>query len=337
MDLRNLLQDTSDDTRIVNWDDLSDDVGLLSARLDELPVDEPIRIDLRLNRLPLEAVDVLILYLRKNSRVSSCVGNNAFNFTAFYNKLIQLEATHMLNGNRLTLGFTENEIHTDHLAAKALSEGRVLNLDDTLAALDKLKTNQEDFAENFKQMAIQHDIAHRRVQSLEGYNANGNNAIEYCISDKVDDYMQSLGYELEERESRTVLFGADGAKRGELDGLMLYEHPITKKKVAIMVEAKSHMSTGEYAKVHKTYNCWRACIEEATQDEKPFWKTKYKRQCGSFKALRDYDQLVAVGSPSMPSEIAESANNAGYLVVSQENDSYCLKNNSEWIAKHNLV
>ena len=305
-----------------NWNDFSD---------------EPVCLDLRFNRLPLGAVKVIVDSLRIKTQISVRVGNNSFCFTEFYNTLKRLDATDLLNNNRLTLGSSPNEIHTDHLAAKALSEGRVLNLDDTLEALDKLKTIQEGFAENFKLMAIRHDNAHKRVQSLEGYNANGNNAIEYCISDKVDDYMQSLGYELEERESRRVLFGADGRIRGELDGLMLYEHPRTKKKVAIMVEAKSHMSPGEYAKVHKTYNCWRACIEEAAQDEAPFWKTKYKRQCGSFKALRDYDQLVAVGSPSMPSEIAESANKAGYLVVSQENDSYCLKNHFEWIAKHNLA
>lgn len=331
---------SADGPRYVVWDDLGDDVQVLRERLSGMVTDEPTRLDLRMNRLPLEAVQLLVQYLRSKSHISACVGNNSFNFTDFYRMLVKLQATDLMHTQRLTLGFTGTEIHTEHLAAKALSEGRVLNLDDTLEALDRLRLRQEKFAEEFEAMARQNDAKHEvvrnRVLSLEGYNANGNNAIEYCVGDKVDDYMQfKLGYELEVRESRRVLVNPHGQQIGELDGLLLYKHPKTEKKVAIMVEAKSHMNKAEFEKVHRTCNHWMRLIEEAVQPESASWHIKFRYQCRTFQALAEYDQLVAVGSPGMPTEIAEEANKLGYLVISH--DTYQLENVAEWTTKHELA
>ena len=204
-------------------------------------------------------------------------------------------------------------------------------------------TLKEKFAEEFEAVAelarrndARHEVVRNRVLSLEGYNANGNNAIEYCVGDKVDDYMQfKLGYELEVRESRRVLVNPCGQQIGELDGLLLYKHPKTEKKVVIMVEANSHMNTAEFEKVHKTFNHWRRLIEEAVQPESASWHMKYRYQCRIFEALADYDQLVAVGSPDMPTEIADEANKLGYLVISH--DTYQLENVAEWTTKHELA
>lgn len=331
-----IIPPSVDGPRYVVWDDLGDNVQVLRERLSGMVTDKPTRLDLRMNRLPLEAVQLLVQYLRSKSHISACVGNNSFNFTDFYMMLVELHATDLMHTERLTLGFTGNEFHTDHLAAKALSEGRVFNLDDILEALDRLKTRQEKFAAMASWNDARHEVVRNRVLSLGGYNANGDNTIEYCVGDKVDDYMQfKLGYELEVRESRKALFNPSGEQIGELDGLLWYKHPKTGKKVAIMVTAKSHMNTAEFEKVHKTCNHWRRLIEEADQPESASWHIKYRHQCRIFKLLAEYDQLVAVGSPGMPTEIANEAKKLGYLVISH--DTYQLENAPEWTTEHELT
>ena len=157
-----------------------------------------------------------------------------------------------------------------------------------------------------------------RVNTLMGYNINGDNAVEYCVGDAVDDYMQELGYVLEERENRLRLVNRYGGTIGELDGLLTYQHPTNTDKVAIMVEAKSHINPAEYGKVHKTVRVWKQCIQESQEPNRREWHKLYKTQCGRFRPLVDenYKLLTAVGSPTMSDKIAQEAAAAGFIVVS---------------------
>jgi hypothetical protein len=282
-------------------------------------------------------------------RALACVGNNGFYFTDFYKQLTGMYGTDLLNSGRLTMGFSDVEIHTDYLAAKALSEGRVINLDDTLQALDKLKDRQEKFSDSLDAMARlyekreadrtkyeqQRDRMDDRVRNLEGYNSNGNNAIEHCVADAVDDYMCcKLGYTLEDRISGKKLFNTHGQEIGELDGLLCYQHEQTKKKVAIMVEAKTNMSHAEFRKVHKTVRHWKDLIQKTNEPSNQSWPLKYVNQYNLFKALINYDHLVAVGSPIMPEDIGKEAVKMGYLIVSH--DSYEIENGPQWSTEHVL-
>ena len=143
-----------------------------------------------------------------------------------------------------------------------------------------------------------------------------------------------VGYTLEDRISGKKLFNTHGQEIGELDGLLCYQHEQTKKKVAIMVEAKTNMSHAEFRKVHKTVRHWKDLIQKTNEPSNQSWPLKYVNQYNLFKALINYDHLVAVGSPIMPEDIGKEAVKMGYLIVSH--DSYEIENGPQWSTEHVL-
>ena len=138
------------------------------------------RIDLRCNDLPLSCLDCLVRCLRHDKSVSICVGNNSFDFAAFYKELQQMDAVALFETNRITLGWTSQDIEVGRLAAAALKEDRVLQLSEAMAAMQK-----EHSAAYSREQTLR-----SRVLTLEGYNSNQDKSLEHAVTDEVDDFMQ---------------------------------------------------------------------------------------------------------------------------------------------------
>ena len=113
-------------------------------------VGESARIDLRANELPLESLDILVPMLRAKPGVKACVGLNNFYFSAFYNKLRDMDALDLHDNERLTLGWEDQEKDVERLAARAHRDDRVLQLTDAINAMraahnEQFEQRQVDF------------------------------------------------------------------------------------------------------------------------------------------------------------------------------------------------
>eukprot|EP00955_Chlamydomonas_euryale_P077129 362865-Chlamydomonas_euryale.AAC.3 len=100
------------------------------------------RIDLRLNRLPLECLCKLVSVLRTNPGTRMCVGLNGFSFSAFYNQLKAMDALYLHETERITYGWEDREIDVERLAAKELREDKVITLAQAIEAL-RLAHNEQ--------------------------------------------------------------------------------------------------------------------------------------------------------------------------------------------------
>jgi hypothetical protein len=303
-----------------------------------------VRIDMRAMLLPLAAMDALVAFLRRVPAASVCVGNNAFSFDAFCNKLDEMGSMDLFNTDRITTGWTDWEVAVSHKAAQARLEGRILQLHE---AIDRMRMEREadyakheadyakreaDYAKHeadyakreadYAKQKAEHEayrqqekIIHERIKNLEGYTTNGALCIEYAVTDTVDDLMrEKLGYELDERQQRIKLYNEHGINVGEIDGLLMYTDMRGEKKrtVAVAVEAKSNMTPDDFKKVNANIRHLKSAIAvgmDATGDR------KYQMVCRSLSVLQGADLFVAVGAPVIPDKIAADAVELSYLVV----------------------
>lgn len=303
---------------ILDWSLRSDlcNTRLLEQELNAMNQDAHVRIDMRSMHLPLAALDVLVVFLRRVPTASACVGNNLFSFDAFCSKLDEIGAMDLFNMDRITTGWTAQEVAVSHMASHARADGRILQLTE---AIEKMRTAHEnDYAKHEKDSKAaeaKHDRIRDRVLGLEGYNTNAALCIEYAVTDVVDNLMQDeLGFILEEREHRVKLYDQHGVNVGEIDGLMRYKvlQEGEERMVAVAVEAKSNMTEFEFSKVHVNVKHLKSAIAAgltATGD------LKYQRLCRSLSVLQGVDLFVAVGAPVIPDHIAAAARDLKYLVV----------------------
>jgi hypothetical protein len=318
----------------LDWTQRSDllDATALEQALSGISIDANVRIDMRAMHLSLACLGALVCFLRRVTNSSVCVGNNGFSFDAFYNKLTKMSAIDLFTTDRISLGWTEQDIAIGHMAAQARTDGRVLQLMEAIEKTEaniekmriahdndhaKLKSNIED---DIKASREKHaasdkrsDVIRRRIEDLEGYNTNAALCIEYAVGDAVDDLMQELGYRLEVRMHRIKLYDEHGSNNGEIDGLLSYIDPNDeKKRVVVAVEAKSNMTPGEFEKVPKNIRHLRNAISTGLSAAGDI---KYRKLCYSLAVLQGAQLVVAVGAPVVPAEIVSDAAELSYLVV----------------------
>ncbi len=315
----------------------------LLNELQNLPTDINARIDIRFNYLSVESIEVLVEFLRNHPTASVCVGNNNIGFTEFYNKLVDMNQKVMFEHERLSMGWTRQELSIDVLAAQAMRDNRIIQLSDVVEQLsinqgqlqkkstrilDELEASRKELEASRKE----EKLINERVTTLDNYRRNGDNCLEYCVSDIVDNVMRDHGFLLSGREHKRKIWDKYGSEVAELDGLLVYEHETTLRKVLVIVEAKSNMTRTEYEKVYKTKKVFENAIAEgAREGGAREGVTKYKRQCGDLGVLVDHSVHVAVGSPGMPHDIVDEAKGKGFLVVQRSNDSYVALNGEEWM------
>eukprot|EP00955_Chlamydomonas_euryale_P105538 365646-Chlamydomonas_euryale.AAC.1 len=323
---------------VLDWSQRTDlpDVTALEQALDGITEDAHVRIDLRFAHLPLAYCDVLVPFLRRVPGASVCVGNNKFTFNAFYNKLKEMSAVDLFEDDRFTLGWTEQERAIERMAARAHVEGRVLQLVDAIEAMRE--AHDRDHAKSLADVEASRkqneasdkraDVIRSRVEDLAGYNINRDLCIEYAVTDVVDDMMQKLGYNLDEREHRVKLYDASDSNIGEIDGLLSYYRPHDEnKRVVVAVEAKGNMTPDEFKKVHANIKKLKSAISTGMAAE---GKTKYTRLCRSLSVHQGVKLLVAVGAPVVPAEVMSDAAQCSYLVVQGDREGQYKVAESSW-------
>jgi len=294
------IQDTYDmDTH--DWSNRRYTLDEMQVKLASLPRNAIARVDMRLNDLPLSMITHLVAFLRCHPGSSICVGNNAFSFHAFYSALQAANAVDLFEMDRLTLGWSEQDMMIGHMAARSLATHNVLQLTEAIKTLqeerrvafeqeqalrdkeraerdkeraerdkERAERDKERDKERAKREAIEvaaqkaRDRLWERMDMLHGYNVNRNNAIEYCVCDAVDDLMRDrLDFTLINRMQNTKLYDKQGSTIGETDGMLTYQHSKHGFEVLVVVEGKAHLNSKEYQSSINTYRKVLQIINDA--------------------------------------------------------------------------
>ncbi|EFJ43126.1 hypothetical protein VOLCADRAFT_106993 [Volvox carteri f. nagariensis] len=302
-------------------------------------------LDLRFQKLGLDAIDTVVEFLRRNSDAIVCVGQNNFYFPQLCKKLKHDGGLELLENRRLTFGWSEPEMTCDYMFLEAFKNDRTLKLEEALQALSALMVQEnEKRLEILKQQEAaakkraEEELKYqRRLLAFEGFNKTVNNLIEYCVMDTVDDIMRDVkGYELLSREHNRKIWSNAGEEIAEVDGLLWYEPPATSagKNVLVIVEGKSNMTDDEFAKVPKTVSRFVEAISQADDVDNITNKAfhiKFRRQCGDLKAFSGVEVYVAVGAPVMRSDIIQAAREKGYLIITRNEGGYSALNGDTWL------
>jgi hypothetical protein len=331
----------------------------LRRELDAVREDEEVVVDVRLCRLPLAAVDVAADFLERVPAARVCVGNNAFAFDAFIKRLDMQLRGQLFDTDRLTLGWSEQEVAIGRLAARAARANDIATLADVIRSqtvamaerdaryererVERDAKYEHERAERERERAEREkreDRLRERVEMLDGYHRNGDHGVEHCVSDTVDDAMRDeFGFELMWRAHDVKLYDRDGSNTGEVDGLLEYMRQTETddaddRRVLLVVEAKSHITDAEFQKAHKTRRLLLDCIEAAARYDAvadKHTRPKWKRQCEELrKYATGFEVRFVIGSPSMPDEVRQEADASGWLVVQRLNDSYAVHRPDQW-------
>ena len=376
---------TAQGTQVLDWSNheehspgLCDPVEV-EVKLAALPSPVTQRIDLRNNHLPLSVIPVLITFLREGRAAGAavCVGSNSFSFEAFHRMLLDANAMDLFETDRLTLGWTEQELSVGRMAARALADDRIVQLTEAIKAQgeaqrfaferqmelwekeraardarraereareekeraereareEKERAEREAREEKERTQELKRARLEERVDSLDGYDKNRNLAIEYHVTDAVDDYMRDvLGFELEDRQQNVRLLNAHGAEVAQLDGLLLYRHAIHKTSVYVLTEAKSNLIPSEYQKAVDTFTALKRAVAAVRQEQATdtTLSIKLRRQAGMLYSLSNRLGRLAIGSPVVPAELLQDGQDAGYLMVHSVDADYVPLNPKQW-------
>eukprot|EP00798_Chlamydomonas_sp_ICE-L_P023195 gene23195-30409_t len=297
----------------------------LEDDLNSLEKPANVRIDLRFNDLPISCLDVLKRFLCNDMSAAVCVGNNGFEFVAFNKELERMGALELFETDRITLGWTPQDIQTGQLAASALKEDRVMQLAEAMAAM------QKEHSISFQRK----ETLRNRVLTLEGYNSNQDKSLEHAVTDEVDDHMQvQMHYKLEGREHRFRIWDSQGSEVGEVDGLLTYTAgPGCKgpSNVVVVVEVKSNMTDEEYEKIQRNIRTLQGAISAGPATA---GATNIRRQQASLAQLQGHKLLVAICAPVVPRSVEAAAVQARQLVVQlARSDRYTISNRETWKAE----
>ena len=310
-------------------------------------------VDIRFNRMSLDAMATLVDVLRKEPDACLRVGNNAFGFESFFRTVQTLGAMDLFDSQRLTLRATPQEIETEHLAARALRDDRIVQLADLVnnfvANADKErkerekerqerekerqereKERKEREKERKERIRIEH-VTKNRLDALDGHRRTGNQLIELFVGDVVEDVMRVEPGQYD-RVHGLKLYDVYGSNVGEVDGLLMLDlrdgatADNMSFKLAVMIEAKSNMSMAEFDKVAVTKRTLQAAIgrckewsRSANPTNEPY---RVKSSYNELHKIEDAEIVVAIGAPVVPREVAEAATEAGYLVVARDGERY---------------
>ena len=159
------------------------------------------------------------------------------------------------------------------------------------------------------------EILRNRVLTLEGYSSNQEKSLEHAVTDEVDDFMQlQMQYTLEERQHGHRIWNSQGAEVAEVAALLTYTAgPGCKgpSNVAVIVEAKSTMTSEEYEKIQQNVRAVQGAISAGPSTT---GATKFRRQQASLAQLQGHKFLVAIGAPVVLQSVEAAAVQARQLV-----------------------